>query len=519
MSNKRKLERAGFTPESVVAAVAADDLSQLKHTGKVRIGLAPEPEKVTVGFLYEDEMKSSFVLSFIRLLGFDAEITGRVWSGGFAPRRGTTGDLAAGRNDVVADFLKTDSQWLWWVDTDMGFEPDVVERLLEAADPIERPVVGALCFAQREHVSDGVFGWRAAAWPVLLDWNVVDGKGGFDVRWDYPRNTLTRCSATGSACILVHRSVFERMRDEYGGDPNWSSWYSRVTNPTTGALVGEDFSFCLRLLRLEIPLFVHTGVQTTHQKNIWLQEEDYWRQRALDAPPPETAPIPTDERAAPRYAVVPTHNRPDSLQALVASLGKQVDRIVVLDNASDPPVDWAPLAAAALPAVVEVIRDEEQPPHLSRFWNVLFDRAAEHAAAAGYEVWDVAAFNDDAIVPAGWFDVCSTALRVHDTAVVAHTGSVPVHRAELVDSVDYPRNKRMCPWAFMVRGEAGLRADESLVWWYFDDQFNREAALAGGVLAVPGPLVVNAQANVTTVGVLAEQAEKDRQTFVAKWSA
>jgi len=477
----------------------------------------PEPDKVTVGFLYEDEMKSSYVLSLIRMLGYDAENTGRVWSGGFAPRRGTTGDLAGGRNEVVLDFLATDSQWLWWVDTDMAFEADVVERLLEAADATERPVVGALCFAQREHISDGVFGWRPVAWPTVMDWNVVDGKGGFEVRWDYPRNTLTRCSATGSACILIHRTVFERMRDEYGGRPDWNSWYSRVTNPTTGQLMGEDMSFCARLLRLEIPVYVHTGVQTTHQKHIWLQEEDYWRQRALEAPPETSAPIPADERAAPRYAIVPTHNRPERLQSLVASLGKQCDRIVVLDNASDPPVDWGQLAAAALPAVVEVIRDPEQPPHLSRFWNVMFDLVAEHAKASGHEVWDVAAFNDDSVVSAGWFDVCSTALRAHDSAVVAHTGSVPVHRQELVDSVAYPRDKRMCPWAFVVRGEAGLRADESMHWWYFDDDFNRQAALAGGVLAVPGPLVINAAANTTTVGVLAEQAEKDRAAFESKW--
>ena len=32
----------------------------------------------------------------------------------------------------------------------MGFAPDTINRLLEAADPVERPVVGGLCFTQRE---------------------------------------------------------------------------------------------------------------------------------------------------------------------------------------------------------------------------------------------------------------------------------------------------------------------------------------------------------------------------------
>lgn len=491
-----------------------------------------DPDKVAIGYIFEDEIKASFFHSFIRLLGYDGEHAGRIWAGGFCPRRGTTGDLARGRNDVVLDFLATDAEWLWWVDTDMGFEPDTVERLLEAADPAERPVVGALCFAQREHVSDGVGGFRPVAWPTVMDWTVHEGKGGFQVRWDYPRNTLTRVSATGSACILIHRSVFERMQAAYGeqvrelnrerGVPEelglpWNSWYSRVTNPTTGELMGEDLSFCARLLRLEIPVHVHTGVETTHQKNIWLQAQDYWMQRAVSPAPEQVPAIPRDQWTAPRFAVVPTHNRPERLAALVAALGAQVDTIIVLDNASDPPVDWMQMAALAPPATVEVLRDEQQPPNLARFWNVLFDRCAKLAGDRGEQVWDVAVFNDDAVLPHGWFDVCSTLLRGHEKAVAAHTGTVPVHRRELLEEYPYPRDKRMCPWAFVVKGESGLRADESMRWWFFDDDFCRQAIDAGGVLAVPGPLVVNAEAVQSTTGVLAEQAEKDRATFEAKW--
>ncbi len=483
---------------------------------------------VAVGYVHEDRLDYSFFHSFIQLLGYDAGNAGRVWRGGFVARRGTTGDLAAARNGGVVDFLAGDTEWLWWVDTDMGFAPDTVDRLLEVADPAERPIVGAMCFAQRESESDGIGGWRPVAWPVLMDWTFEGERGGFQIRWDYPRDALTQVHGTGSACILIHRSVFERVRDEYeelqrqagvrkDGDPRWDSWYTRVTNPSTNELVGEDLSFCMRLMRLEIPVHVHTGVQTTHRKNVWLQEQDYWRQRALAPAPEDVDNLPAEARTVPRYAVIPTHNRPERLQALVASLGKQVDHIVVLDNASDPPVDWAQLNAA--PAVVEVIRDPEQPPHLSRFWNVLFDHVASHAGAAELEAWDVAVLNDDAIVPSGWFDVCSTVLRGHKTAAVAHTGATPVHHHDLVTAVDYDRSRRMCPWAFVVRGEVGLRADESMRWWWFDDDFNRQAALVGGVLAAPGPLVINALAVTTTVGALAEQAELDRKTFEAKWSA
>jgi hypothetical protein len=54
-----------------------------------------------------------------------------------------------------------------------------------------------------------------------------------------------------------------------------------VPNTTTGQLIGEDLSFCLRAGALKIPIFVHTGVPTTHFKHFWLSEDDYWRQVAL----------------------------------------------------------------------------------------------------------------------------------------------------------------------------------------------------------------------------------------------
>jgi hypothetical protein len=469
--------------------------------------------KVSIAMVHEDQVEYSFFYCLLRLMTHDSGHSGHL--NGLVSRDGTTGDLASGRNLAVKDFLESDSDWLWWIDTDMGFDPDTIDRLLEVADPVERPVVGGLCFGQRRDEADNAGGFRPVSWPTIMDWTFVEGRGGFQVRWDYPRDTVTQVHGTGSACILVHRSVFERVQAAYGGPP-WDSWYRRVTNPSTGELVGEDLSFCVRLMQAQIPVFVHTGVQTTHRKNIWLSEIDYWRERALN-PPPEAQPE-LDSWPVHRFAVVPTHNRPERLLSLVAALATQADTIVVLDNASDPPVDAGELMRAAGKARLEVLTDPEQPPHLSRFWNVLFDHCADAAVADGLKQWDVAVFNDDAIVPAGWFDVCATVLRGHETAAVAHTGTAPVHRHELVDAYPYPREKRMCPWAFVMRGEVGLRADESLRWWYFDDQLNRDAIDAGGVIAAPGPLVINANAVQSTVGVLAEQAEKDRLTFEAKWA-
>jgi glycosyltransferase involved in cell wall biosynthesis len=472
----------------------------------------PPGGSVAVAYVHSDQVMYSWHHSLVQLLDHDIANNARIWSGGWVSIRCGTDGLAQARNTAIRDFLADGrAEWLWWIDTDMGFAPDTVDRLLEAADPAERPVVGALCFANREIDNDGMGGRRALAAPVILHWRTIDGEDGFDTRWDYPRDTVVRCDGVGMACVLIHRSALEQVAARFG--PNW---YTRTRNPSTGEMISEDLSFCVRLGALEIPVHVHTGVKTTHAKTFWLAEEDYWRQRALnEAPPALTEPTPVRvERTwtVPRYAIIPTHNRPARLLALVTALGPQCDAIVVLDNASDPPVDEERLQkAAGVP--VYVIRDEEQPPNLARFWNVMFD----HVGAPGdlATEWDVAVLNDDALVPAGWYDACSSGLRAHDTAVIAHT--TPTTPALLTELHNDPAN-RMTPHAFVIRGEAGLRADESMRWWYQDSDLDWQARLAGGVLSVHGPRVVNACANTTTTGPLAEQAQRDREAFEKKWA-
>jgi hypothetical protein len=244
-------------------------------------GQAPEPQPgaVTVAYVHSNEVAYSWHHSMVEMIGYDWANGGRIIRGGYIGMRcGATG-LVEARNGTVKEFLEsTAADWLLWIDTDMGFPRDLCERLMQAADPVERPVVGALCFSQRETEPDGMGGWRCRAVPTIFDWAKLEsGREGFLVRWDYPRNTLVRCAGTGSAAILIHRSVFARVGEKYPG-----AWYDMAPNPTTGQLIGEDLSFCARAGSLGIPVYVHTGVPTSHAKRLWLGEDDYHAERLAD---------------------------------------------------------------------------------------------------------------------------------------------------------------------------------------------------------------------------------------------
>src|SRR5262245_35551859 len=244
----------------------------------------PAPsESVTVAYVHQNEVTYSWHHSMIELIGYDLVNHARVMSGGYVAMRCGSDGLVEARNQAVRHFLEDrPADWLFWIDTDMGFEPDTIDRLVDAADPEERPIVGGLCFSMRETDPDQMGGWRTAPTPTVFDWAKVPVEGedepqmGFAVRWDYPANSLIRAAGTGSACILIHRSVFERLGEKFG-----PIWYNRVPNTSTGQLISEDLSFCLRVGAEGFPLHIHTGVRTTHLKPVWVAEEDYWRQRVF----------------------------------------------------------------------------------------------------------------------------------------------------------------------------------------------------------------------------------------------
>lgn len=229
---------------------------------------------VLAAYLHPNHVSHSFQESMHRLIGYDLAHSARVVRGGGPVMfRCGPGNLPEGRNTVARHFLdESQAEWLWLIDSDMGFEPDTVDRLVEAAGPAEYPVVGALCFGLKEHSPDGMGGFQVRAFPTLYGWaKDKTGTFGFSVMRTYPANTLMRVAGTGAACLLIHRSILEKIRSDSGGATVWFD----PTKQTDGKPVSEDLSFCYRVNATGAPVMVHTGVQTNHYKNIWVTEDLY----------------------------------------------------------------------------------------------------------------------------------------------------------------------------------------------------------------------------------------------------
>lgn len=215
-----------------------------------------------------------------------------------------------------------------------------------------------------------------------------------------------------------------------------------------------------------------------------------------------------------RAAVIPTRDRHDMLADCINSVVDQVDRVIVIDNLSQPPIDPEPWHGH-----VGVVTVPIDPPNISTLWNVGIALADAQAHQYGAGRWDIAVLNSDVTVPPGWIERLSTAMRA-TTAVLAypdqHGGTMQIlhTRAEPVDL-----RTRITGYAYLLRGEHGLRFDETLAWWFGDDDGDWRAREQGGALLVPGIPVEHRCPNGSMYErpELHTQAGRDKETFRRKW--
>jgi GT2 family glycosyltransferase len=207
-------------------------------------------------------------------------------------------------------------------------------------------------------------------------------------------------------------------------------------------------------------------------------------------------------------AFIMAHGRQELLDECIAAIRPQVDRILVLDNASKPELEVA--------EDVTLLRLPDQPPNLARWWNVGLNF---YATIYRDEPYQLAVLCDDTVVPEGWFNAISAAMHYENS--IAGSSSPwghpfpPIVKRHPDDQIA----TRMCSWAFVVDGRSLTRADESMLWWWFDTDFDFRLRQEGGTVLIGTHPVPNVQMNhyTNTKPELGEQAGRDRGAFMAKW--
>lgn len=165
--------------------------------------------------------------------------------------RATISFHAHARN-TLADQMMGD--WLLMLDTDHVFEPDLLARMLDRFNGEGLDVLTGLYQMKVPPFAPVIYQWNGTGYDLIGRWNE-------DV-------SLFRIDSAGGGCLLVRRSVFNRIREELGESP------FDIEHP-----FGEDHSFFNRLRRLEIKAWCDSRIECRHLQLRPLSLADFDRSR------------------------------------------------------------------------------------------------------------------------------------------------------------------------------------------------------------------------------------------------
>lgn len=185
--------------------------------------------------------------------------------------------ITRSRNTVLSRFIDTpDATHLLFIDSDIGFEPDQVMRLLYCD----------------EEIAAGMYPVKVIHWPQVkkqLDENAATmdmpqaGLNYVGVLCDKEAREEKDGFATGTYAgtgfMLIKRSAVEKMIKSYpethyksiqtyplpkNPSPNQYNMFDCMIDPETGTYLSEDFTFCYRWRKIGGKIWLDQRSQLTH---------------------------------------------------------------------------------------------------------------------------------------------------------------------------------------------------------------------------------------------------------------
>lgn len=147
--------------------------------------------------------------------------------------------IYANRDYLTMQALDTQADYVLWLDSDVVFEPDLLDKLIED----DKDIVSGLYFRRRPPFS-----------PVIYKKiRYGDGTDRITEEYpDYPQDSLFEVDAFGMGACLVKTSVLKDIVEK------WHTAFSPFMS------YGEDISFCLRAKMLGYKLWCDSRIKLGH---------------------------------------------------------------------------------------------------------------------------------------------------------------------------------------------------------------------------------------------------------------
>ena len=164
------------------------------------------------------------------------------------------------RNELAGKAITEGFDRILWLDSDMTFEPDLMEKLSARLDT-GMEFVSGLYFKRRQPVAPVVF---KACGSYERDGQEYTFAATYD---DYPEDTVFEIAACGFGGLMMTTRLVKEVWEKYG----------YPFSPILG--FGEDLSFCCRVNRLGIKMYCDPGIKLGHVGYKTFDESDFVRVR------------------------------------------------------------------------------------------------------------------------------------------------------------------------------------------------------------------------------------------------
>lgn len=160
------------------------------------------------------------------------------------------------RNQITEEAIKDGCGRILWIDSDMIFDADLLERLSADMDSTGADMVCALCVTREPPIV-----------PVILEQlEAEEADGAVRIRHrqylDYPPDSLFPVAGCGFGAVLVSVGICQKLMKT--GLP---------FSPLPG--LGEDLSFCLKARERGAKIYCDSAIKVGHIGRIVYDESDF----------------------------------------------------------------------------------------------------------------------------------------------------------------------------------------------------------------------------------------------------
>lgn len=151
------------------------------------------------------------------------------------------------RNALATAAIQSEADYVFWLDSDMVFQPDTLKRMLKTLQERDLDMLTGLYFRRVPPYS-----------PVLFDKLEINGEGHLgEIACDFSEfksipDDLFEVGACGFGCVLMKTDVFFDVQSKFG------NMFAPIGNN------GEDVAFCWRARQCGYKIFCDPSVICGH---------------------------------------------------------------------------------------------------------------------------------------------------------------------------------------------------------------------------------------------------------------